>query len=186
MNIRVATIDDMPAVWELTYEAFLKRGLCAPNDVGQLQHYPHLDGIAETTVLIAEDESGLVGTITVTQDGPQGLHVDKTFPGVVRYGGVRNLPAGYRDHEVGAVWRLAVRGGGGVHCLVGAALQELVTLQLSVVVIVVHPGQVSFYERRLGFKEVSRVDHDPTVNNAPAVLMIGRLETMSKKWKQKG
>jgi len=195
MNIRVAAKADMPAVWELTYKVFLAQGFCEPNDTRQLQRYPHLDGIPETRVLLAEDESGLAGTISVTLDGPHGLHVDESFPGVVGYGGGRCLPAGYRDYELGAVWRLvtradtekspdARRAGEVLKALIDAALQELVKRQLDVVVITVHPGRVGFYQRRLGFEEVTRIDHDPTVNGAPAVLMLGRMETMLKKWKR--
>jgi len=179
MNIRVATKADMPAVWALTYKAFRIRGFCGPNDLDQLQHYPHLDGISETTVLLAEDEDGLAGTISVTEDGLYGLHVDVAFLGVVRDA------AEVGGKRVGAVWRLAMRVEQVLPRLIDAALGELARRQIEPAFIAVHPSDAGFYERRLGFEEVDRVDHDPTVNNAPAVLMIGRLETMLKKWKRK-
>jgi hypothetical protein len=71
-----------------------------------------------------------------------------------------------------------------LYCLIDAALRECVKRQLDVVLISVHPDYAGFYERCLGFEEIDRVDHDPTVNDAPAVLMLGRLEAMLKKWKR--
>ncbi len=192
MNIRVAAPEDMARVWALTYKTFLAHGFCMANRATSLRNYhSHLDGIAETTVLLAEDENGLAGTISVTEDSSYKLHVDETFPGAVM-----TMRHHYNGARFGAAWRLATRAeletspdarraGKVLVALIGAALEECVRRKLDAVCISVHPDDAGFYEQRLGFKEVDRVDHDPTVNNAPAVLMLGRLEAMLKKWKRK-
>ena len=93
------TPGQMRVVHELTYMAYRAKGLCQADPSERLQHYPHLDYIAETTVLMAMAGDKLVGTVSITLDGPEGLHVDEDFPEVM----VRWRPGGLR---LAAAWRI--------------------------------------------------------------------------------
>ena len=53
------------AVQRLTYRAYLAVELCQKNPNQRLEHYPHLDNIAETTVVTAMAGGRLVGTVSI-------------------------------------------------------------------------------------------------------------------------
>src|SRR5947209_3989524 len=62
---------ELDAVYRLTYDSFLERGYCAPRPDRRLIHYPHLDRLPETMICVAISEGQIVGTVSVTLDGPQ-------------------------------------------------------------------------------------------------------------------
>lgn len=70
---------EMDAVYRLTHDAYLKQGYCTLQPNRKLVHYPHLDNISETKVLVALKNSKIVGTISFTVDGPKGLPADIDF-----------------------------------------------------------------------------------------------------------
>ena len=86
----------------LVHDAYLASGLIGPQPGGRLIYYPHLDGIPETTILVAELNGVIVGTSTVTCDGPAGLHLDEEYPAELHR--IRG-----EHRRLASSWRLAVR-----------------------------------------------------------------------------
>ena len=71
--------EELDSVYRLTHDSFLERGYCQPQPDGPLIHYPHLDNIPETTVLVAVVQGEIMGTLSFTLDGPRGFHLDGDF-----------------------------------------------------------------------------------------------------------
>ena len=44
---------ELDQIYKLTHDAYVERGYCEPQPGGKLIHYPHLDHIPETTILVA-------------------------------------------------------------------------------------------------------------------------------------
>ena len=106
MEIRkVSTAEEMDEVYKLTHDQYVKEGYIAPQPDGRLRHYPHLDGIPETTVLIAVDEGRVVGTNTLTLDGPAGLHVesDSAFKTIASF---YRIAAAASGTKLACSWRI--------------------------------------------------------------------------------
>ena len=57
---------ELDEIHRLVHDAYLDAGLIRPQPGGRLIYYPHLDGIPETTVLVAELNGVIVGTSTLT------------------------------------------------------------------------------------------------------------------------
>jgi len=157
----------MPAVYRLAYDVYLAAGFCGSNPERMLRHYPHLDGIPETTVLLAKTDGQLVGSNTVTVDGPAGLPMDVGFREVVDE--IRG-----QTGVVASSWRLVTD----PSCRQGfrAALKltrkafEVVRQQgTNVGLIVVHPRHESYYER-FGFRTIAR-GRCEEVGGQPGLLM---------------
>ncbi|RCU45702.1 N-acetyltransferase [Corallincola holothuriorum] len=70
----------MDSVYRLTHDAFVGAGLTPATKSGQLIHFPELDNMPKTKVIVAEVNGRIVGTNSITFDGPAGLHTDKFFP----------------------------------------------------------------------------------------------------------
>jgi hypothetical protein len=146
-----------------------------------------LDESEETAIWMAEDDDGLVGTISVTKDGRCGLSVDAAFPAMTW--AVRDATV-FAGWQLGAAWRMIVKPAvlRSRVCvrrrLIDAALDDMVQRGLDATLYEIHPRHVRFYERRLGLVEIGRIKHNETVGGAPAVLMLGRLPVMLEEWKR--
>ena len=187
MRIRRAnTLQDLEAVWGLTHDMFVGEGYAEARPDGLLRHYPHLDIIPETTVLMAEDEDGtLLGSNSYTVDGPAGLHVDDDFKDVVDRLRQECRAAGLR---LGASWRIVTRPGCREHLqvvlqLISATLEGGRELA-DVVLFTFNPKHESFYGRMLGLQTVSEPRAGNAVRNAPAVLMRGDMAGMLARWER--
>src|SRR4051812_29704935 len=67
--VRVAVPSDLPDVYKLVYDCYLREGYCRGHESGQFNHYPWLDMLPETTTLIIRDQSNrLVATCSTTID----------------------------------------------------------------------------------------------------------------------
>ena len=66
-------------VYRLTHDTLAESGNIKQTIDGKIATCPHLDKIPETTILIAEYQGKIVGTISVTVDSSQGLHTDNWF-----------------------------------------------------------------------------------------------------------
>ena len=88
-------------VYKLTHDTLVLSGEISPQDNGKIATSPHLDHHPDTTILIAEQEGKIIGTITVTLDGDQGLNMEKWFEEELAF---------YRNTyscRLGSSWRLA-------------------------------------------------------------------------------
>ncbi|MFH1022798.1 MAG: hypothetical protein V1809_05365 [Planctomycetota bacterium] len=167
---------EMDDVYRLTHDSYVERGYCVPQPDGRLIHYPHLDGISETTMLVAIWNGRIVGTNSLTFDGPEGLHVDaefKTECDVLRATGRR----------LGASWRIATR----KDCrderkvimgLIRETVRSFVSEGGETCVFTFNPRHERVYQRLLNMKTVARSEGTAGLTNAPAVFMRCDVETL--------
>ena len=173
---------ELEYIYRLCHDVYAERGYCAPQPDGRLVHYPHLDGIAQTTVLVALIDGEIVGTNSFTLDGPQGLHVDSDFRS--ECDAIRR-----EGRALGASWRIATR----LACrsernVVMALIQETVRLfvesGVQTSVFTFNPRHERIYQRLLNMKTIARSDGTHGLNNAPAVLMRLDVESIPERWLQ--
>lgn len=160
---------ELDQVFRLTHDAFVERGYCAPQPAGLLRYYRHLDGISQTTVLVAVSDGRVTGTISLTTDGPQGLHADQDF-------GADCDAIRRENRKLGAAWRLVCRGApcgrlDSVSALIQEAARRGVAFGIRTCVFTVHPRHESFYKRLLNARTVARSDGMAELTNSPALLM---------------
>ncbi|MFH1022488.1 MAG: glycosyltransferase [Planctomycetota bacterium] len=165
--------DELDEVYRITHDAFLERGYCRPQADGRLVHYPRLDGIPETTVLVAIVQGEIVGTVSFTLDGPAGLHVDGDFREVcdrIRKEGKR----------MAGLWRIATRSRFRCEKEVVMALFRtcghlIWDAGVEVSVYTFNPRHERIYQRLFNMTTVATNDGTKGLSNAPAVFM--RLDT---------
>lgn len=172
---------DLEEVYRITHDAYVERGYCASRPDGRLVHYPHLDGIPETTVLVAVLDGAVVGTNSLTLDGPRGLHVDEDFKAecdAIRAEGRR----------VAGSWRIATRAAlrsetRVVMALIQATVDLLRDKGVETGVFTFNPRHERFYQRLLNMQTVAR--HEGSVHglqNAPAVFMRTTVADLPERW----
>lgn len=175
----VAGTQELDEVHRLTYEAYAIKGYCRPQADGRLRHYPWLDGIEQTTVLVAVREEQLVGSVSLTVDGPYGLHADEDFQDEcdrIRAEG----------RTLGAMWRIVVAENihSGVDVLldlVKEGFRHATDLGVQTCVCTLNPCHRKSYERIWGLKAVAAKSTSSGLTNAPAVLMRGEMKDVQKK-----
>ncbi len=186
---RVETIDDLTAVWRLTHDGFARAGLIKPQSARVLVHYPHLDTrhgklYPETVVHTLEQDDKLVGTVSVTLDGPAGLHTDGIFAdetnAIRRECAPRGLCLASSWRIVTEVMSNEVRA---ILTLLEAGYQDCLERGIDVVLATFHPRHVSFYRRVWGFTKVAGPRPENVVGGSPAVLMRADLGS-ELKWKK--
>jgi hypothetical protein len=177
------TEDDLEAVWRLTYERYINEGYCEPQADGMLRHYRSIDLIPETVVLGAFDGNELVGTNSLTCDGPAGLHVDIAFPAEVKAIRDECLLTGIL---LGASWRIVTKKeSAGQGDLVRGLINMSVDIGSTIADVTMYsfnPKHENCYRKMLGLETIARRDNDPSVNGAEAILMRGDMDVMLRTW----
>jgi hypothetical protein len=103
-NYSISILEDysrLDEVYKITHDTFVKSGDISPQDNGRITTCPHLDHHPNTTILIAEQEGEIIGTITITVDSGHGLNMEKWF---------KEELTDYRQiysSKLGSTWRLA-------------------------------------------------------------------------------
>ena len=173
---------DLEEVYRLTHDAYLARGYCLPQPDGRLVHYPHLDGIPETTVLVAILNGAVAGTNSLTLDGLRGLHVDHDFKAecdAVRAEG-RTLAASWRiatQEELRNETRV-------VMALIQETVRLLIQKGVQTCVFTFNPRHERIYKKLLNMETLAR--HEGSVGalqNAPAVFMRLDTEKIPERWR---
>ncbi|MFH1023161.1 MAG: hypothetical protein V1809_07205 [Planctomycetota bacterium] len=168
--------DELDEVYRITHDAYVERGYCAPQSDGRLIHYPRHDGIPETTVLIAERNDRIVGTNSLTLDGPNGLPVDEDFGRDCE----RIRATGRR---LAASWRIATR----KDCreerniamgLIRETLRLCLLKGVETCLFTFNPRHERIYQRLLNMRTVARSEGTAGLSNAPAVFMRCDEETL--------
>jgi len=170
----------MDAVYRLTHDVYLSKGYCEPQPSGRLIHYPHLDNIADTTVLVALSGSVIVGTNSWTRDGPHGLHVDRDFQpeaNAVREEGVVlgsswRIVTSLESHK-----RIAV-----VLALIGSTLHGMVSSGIETSLFTFNPRHAAAYTKMLNMRVIAVRENIGSLKNAPAVLMRLDWQDIPDKW----
>ena len=93
---------ELDRVYRLVHDAYLEAGYISPQPGRRLIYCPHLDLAPETTAFVAKAGGEIVGTSTVTLDGPAGLHLDDEYPDEVA--AVRR-----EVRSLASSWRLALK-----------------------------------------------------------------------------
>lgn len=172
VTVRRATDEELCFVWRLVHAEYLRKGLITPEMDGMFSHYRHLDCIPETVPLAAVDGNRLVGTMTLTFDGPKGLPTDMEYP---------DETAELRQwHKLATCWRLATdivcHSSGTVSmALMISAAKLLMEHGEPTVLMECNPRHRTFYKRVLGFVQHPDAKKENTkgLTNAPSVLMVG-------------
>ncbi len=174
----------MERVWRLTHDEYVRMGYARPQPNGLLQHF-ELDGIDETTVWLAEDkDEKILGTISLTADGPAGLHVDEDFKDVADYVRQECRLAGI---NLAAAWRIVTRSEYHHQMplsmgLISAVVDAVRRRPYQVTLYTFNPRHEKFYRKMLGFETIAGPRPSPAVQDAPAILMRGDLEKVDRAW----
>jgi len=81
-NYQIQKLTDfkrLPEIGQLIHDTFIESGLISVKCKTAVDLYPHLNFIKETTILTAELNGKIIGTNSMTLDGPEGLHTDYYF-----------------------------------------------------------------------------------------------------------
>lgn len=180
----VRTSLEMDEVYRIVHDAYLERGYIEEQPYGKLIHYPHLDGIPETTVLVAIENSEIVGTNSVTFDGLYGMHVDEDFKEECDQ--IR-----LEKRVLAASWRIATRKScRNVRKVVMELIQKTVDHAIingiETVLFSFNPRHERIYKKLLNMTTIARDDKSVAgLSNAPAVLMRADTEKLPDRWLKK-
>lgn len=173
MNVRPVLSDaELDAVHRLTHDGYVEQGFIAPRPDGRLRHHIDIEAAPENMVLVATDGASIVGTVSITLDGPVGLHADHDFHADCNAVRAEGLP-------VGAVWRIITEPGHRnsretVLLLIRAATTVLHHAGVETALCTFAPHHERAYARLLGFRTIARSDGVREVAT-PAVLMRQRV-----------
>lgn len=73
------TIRELDEVHRITHDSIVEAGYMPPQNGGRIISYPELDSSPRTTILVAMEGRRVIGTNSITGDGPFGLHTDRHF-----------------------------------------------------------------------------------------------------------
>ena len=173
MLIRPATSTaDLDAVYRLTHDAYIALGYCAPQPDGRLRHYTDIDTAPENMVVVVEEAGAIVGTVSITLDGPAGLPSEQRFGGAVD--AIRA-----EGTVIGACWRLVTEPG---HRATDAVLIELMRSTVTVfsgfgvdtALLSLAPRHERAYNRIFGTVTIARTsDAAGAAVSSPLVLVRG-------------
>lgn len=160
--------DELDIVHRLTHDQFVAEGFARPQSDGRLRYYNDIEAAPENMVLVAVDDGMIVGTVSVTLDGPAGLHVDHDF-------GEQCAAIRAEGRPVGGVWRIVtdtqLRGSRTVILeLIRATVDVLVRFGIPTALCEFGPHHERAYHKLLGFSTVARSTSLAQLA-APAVLM---------------
>ena len=178
---RVANVAEMEEVYRLTHDSYVSKAYTEIQDNGLLLHYPEFDVIPETKVLAALQDGKMIGTISLTIDGPFGFTLDRDF---------RDDIAKLRDEgrRVAVIWRLVVR----EDCrssrtvllgLISAVTRLAISHGVNTYLFEVNPKHERVYMRLLNMSVVARNEGAQGLQHAPAVLLRGDDENLPEEWR---
>jgi hypothetical protein len=175
--------DDLRLIWQLNYSEYLKHGYCLPSSEKIFKYNPHLDTIPETHIAVVKSGADLLGTVSITEDGPQKLATDPLFP--IETDTIRRL-AKHMGMKVCSPWRIITKDSYrdlGVVIQLFSAVAEIVSgKNIDIMLFAINPRHIGFYTRMLGAEKVAVKENDQTVNDAPAMLIISSRQTASLRW----
>ncbi|MCC7019515.1 MAG: hypothetical protein IT332_07160 [Ardenticatenales bacterium] len=169
MNIRPILNDaELDDVQRLTHDQYVAEGYTTPQPDGRLRYYDEIEAAPENMVLVAIDDGAIVGTVSVTLDGPAGLHVDHDF-------GAACAAVRAEGPTVGGVWRIVtepdLRTSRTVILeLIRSSTDVLRRFGVSTALCEFAPRHEHVYRKLLGFATVARCEGLGEVRS-PAVLM---------------
>jgi hypothetical protein len=178
--------DELEQVYCLTHDLYVVEGYCKPKPDRRLIHYPHLDGIQETTVFVAVEDGKVIGSNSLTVDGPHGLHVDMDDE-------YRDKVKQIRDEcranawNLGSSWRIVVSSLShnvkAVLGLIGITVEHIYMHKLHRVLYNFHPRHARFYNLILGLETLAEGTCGADgLSHPPSVLMVSDYARLHKHW----
>ncbi len=170
---------ELDQVYRLTHDAYVEQGYFQPKPDGRLRHYADIEAAPENMVLVAIDEGRIVGTVSVTLDGPAGFHVDHDFPSecdVIRAEG----------RPVGAAWRIVTapdhrNSMALVVELIRSTIDLLDRFRVETILCSFNPRHERIYRKVFGMTTVARTEGVGAMKSA-AVLMRASIQEAVLSW----
>jgi len=177
----VTSSRDLFDVYRITHDAYVMKGYCLPKPHGMLNPFPEFDHIPETTVLVAVIGEEIVGSVSITIDGPRGFPMDKDFR--KEFGVIRQ-----ERKQLAAVWRLVIKESCPArHPVLTSLLAEIgrrfLTEEVHTCFFSVHPSYVKTCKHIMNMKTVAGSKTPIGLMNVPAVLMRCDVESLPDRWK---
>lgn len=167
-----SSLGQVESAWRLVYNRYSDMGLIDENPFG-IHAGP--TGVGQHACVIWGPEGSEVGyTMTLFRDNPDGLALDSVYPRQLN----KLRRKGRRLLEVGMLAdrrRCASRGVGALFSMMRWAVHYGLHLDLTDIVIGVHPRHAQFYERCYGFEQLASPTSYPLVRNNPVVPLRLRL-----------
>ena len=170
-NIRpIHNLQELREVYKLTHNCYVTSGYTSAHASRIVVHYPIFDHIEQTTILVAVLHGKIVGSVSLTYDGPlHGFSVDEDFKDsceAIRAEG----------KSVATVWRLvvddSVRGNRSVlMSLVNEVVHRLRWNGVLTALFAVNPKHQKVYQRLLNMEVVAQKLETGGLSNAPAILL---------------
>ncbi len=98
---KLTDLKRLPEIGRLIHDTFIESGLISTKCKTPVDLYPHLNFIKETTILTVELNGKIIGTNSMTLDGPAGLHTDYYFKEETDF--IRKT----ENTVLGSSWRIA-------------------------------------------------------------------------------
>jgi len=98
---KLTDLKRLPEIGRLIHDTFIESGLISTKCKTTVDLYPHLNSRKETTILTAELNGKIIGTNSMTLDGPAGLHTDYYFKEETDF--IRKT----ENTVLGSSWRIA-------------------------------------------------------------------------------
>jgi len=181
----LANSRDLFAVYRLTNEYYGSKGLSNIHPDGIWALNPEFDHIPQTTVLVAQLNGDLVGSISMTNDGLKGLTVDRQFGrtcALIRAEGKRTAE----------IWRLVTAGTPSQQMRISAellstAIRRLIEEKIQTCLLSLHPDLVNLCQEKLDVVTLIGGQFTPTggLFSLPMVLMRCNLEKVAKHLREK-
>jgi hypothetical protein len=176
----VSSRQDLERVYRLVHDAYVEQGYIDRQPGMQLLYNAEFDNIPETTVLVVEGADQLLGTVSLTVDGPRGLPVDKDFNATCNL--VRK-----EGRMLASAWRLVTRHGYAderrlVMTLIGEAASEAVDRGVQTCLCSMNPKHEHFYKRLLNMTSVAYCRAIRNLRNAPGACMRCDVENLPEWW----
>jgi len=172
---------ELDQVHRIVYDAYLERGYCQERPDGRLIHYPHLDRIAETTVLVVVADGEIIGTNSWTLDGPNGLPEDSDFN--MECDAIRG-----EGKRLAAAWRLATKSSWRserkvvMELIRKTVVGAFIGSGIDTALMTFNPRHERIYQQLLNMKTIARSENTRGLKNAPAVLMRLDREAVPERW----
>ena len=174
---------DLFDVYRLTHDAYVLKGYCLPKPDRMLNPFPDFDHLRETTILVAVIGEEIVGSVSITLDGPKGFPTDRDFQ-------KESKRIRLEGRHLAAVWRLVIKESCPVrHPVLSALLSEIarrfMTEEVHTCFFSVHPSYVKTCKHIMNMKTVAGSKTTIGLTNVPAVLMRCDVEQIPPRWRMR-
>lgn len=170
--------DEREASFRLIYNAYLRAGLCEPNEKG-LRFTPY-QMLPSTDILIAKLREEVICTLSLARDGKLGLPMEELYSEAI----ASRRAAGLQLAEVTCLAdrRSDARRFFAIFCDLSRVMVQLaVKAGIDQVLIAVHPRHAAMYRRYMGFQQVGEQRDWSKVQGKPAVPLCLDLKNIGVK-----